>query len=119
MDIASTLVITAIFLALVAAFVIRAWKACGKLSARDRWALITGFVTAIAAFAIASLLIDWVVVPMAIWLVAVGLLVGGVVGAVLRWPDLSWFEGTKPIGRAIGVIATLLICAPIIAVAFI
>ncbi|MBA3236582.1 MAG: hypothetical protein H0T59_11445 [Chloroflexi bacterium] len=108
-----------VFLALVAAFAVRAWKVHGNLSARDRWALITGFVTAVTGFAIASLLINWVVVPIAIWLVAVGLLALGVVGAVLRWPDLEWFAGTKPIGRAIAVIASLFIGALIIGVAFI
>ncbi len=118
MDIFSTFVLT-LFLALVVAFVVRAWKARGKLSARDRWALITSFVTAVTGFAIASLLVNWVVVPVAIWLVAVGLLAGGVVGAVLRWPELAWFAGTKPIGRTIAVIANLFICALIIGVAFI
>ncbi len=119
MDSGSTFVFIAIFLALVAAFVIRAWKARGKLAARDRWALITSFVVAVTGFAIASLLINWVVVPATIWLVAVGLLAGGVVGAVLRWPELAWFAGTKPIGRAIAVIASLVICALIIGAAFI
>ncbi len=118
MDIFSTFVLT-LFLALVVAFVVRAWKARGKLSARDRWALISSFVTAVTGFAIASLLVNWVVVPVAIWLVAVGLLTGGVVGAVLRWPELAWFAGTKPIGRTIAVIANLFICALIIGVAFI
>ena len=113
------IVTTFVFLALVAAFVIRAWKARGKLAARDRWALITGFVTAVTGFAIASLLINWVVVPVAIWLVAVGLLAGGVGGAVLRWPGLAWFAGTKPIGRTIAVVASLFICALIIGMAFI
>ena len=111
--------VLALFLALVGAFVVRAWKARGKLAARDRWALITGFVAAVTGFAIASLLINWVVVPVAIWLVAVGLLAGGVVGAVLRWPGLAWFAGTKPVGRAVAIIASLLICALIIGAAFI
>jgi len=119
MDMVSTYAFIAIFLGLVVAFVIRAWKGRGKLAARDRWALITGFVAAVTGFAIASLLINWVVVSVAIWLVAVGLLAGGVVGAVLRWPELSWFDGTKPIGRAIAVIASLCICALIIGVAVI
>ena len=118
MDIFSTFVLT-LFLALVVAFVVRAWKARGKLSARDRWALITSFVTAVTGFAIASLLVNWVVVPAAIWLVAVGLLAGGVVGAVLHWPELAWFAGTKPIGRTIAVIANLFLCALIIGVAII
>ncbi len=113
------IVTTFVFLALVTAFVIRAWKARGKLAGRDRWALITGFVAAVTGFAIASLLINWVVVPVAIWLVAVGLLAGGVVGAVLRWPALAWFAGTKPIGRAIAVMVSMFICALIIGVAVI
>ena len=113
------ILVIAIFFALVTAFVIRAWKTRGKLSARDRWALITGFAMALTGFAIASLLINWVVVPTAIWLVAVGLLAGGVAGAVLRWPELTWYVGTKPIGRAIAVSAGLFICALIIGVAYI
>ena len=31
-----------LFFGLVALFVMRAWKAHGRLAARDRWALITG-----------------------------------------------------------------------------
>jgi hypothetical protein len=108
-----------VFFALVAAFVIRAWKARGKLCGRDRWALITGFITAITGFAIAALLINWTVIPVGIWLVAIGLLASGVVGAVLRWPELHWFaEGAKPTRRIKGAIANLCICALIIGVAY-
>ena len=106
-----------LFVGLVAMFVIRAWKAYGKLSARDRWALVTSFAVAITSFAVAPLLINWVMVPTVIWLIAVALLAGGVVGAVLRWPELTWFSGTHPIRRAIGVGATLVSCALIIGVA--
>ena len=70
----STFVVLAIFLALVVDFAIRAWRGRGKLSVTDRWALISGFVTAVTTFALANLLINWVVVPTALWLVAVGLL---------------------------------------------
>jgi hypothetical protein len=56
-------------------------------------------------------------VPSAIWLLAVVLLAGGVVGAVLRWPGLAWFTGTHPRWRAIGVGATLMSCALILSVA--
>jgi len=118
MDMFSTVVL-ALFLALVGVFVLRAWTARGPLAARDRWALITGFVAAVTGFAIASLLIDWVVVPVAVWLAAVGLLAGGVAGAVLRWPRLPWFAGTKPIERAVAVTASLVIYALVIGAAFI
>ena len=119
MDRVSTFAFIAIFLGLVGVFVIRAWKVRGRLAAHDRWALITGFVAAVTGFAIASLLINWVVVPVAVWLVAVGLLAGGVVGAVVRWPGLVWFAGTKPVGRAISVIVSLFMCTLIIGAAFI
>jgi hypothetical protein len=108
-----------LFYALVARFVIRAWKAQGRLSGRDRWSLITSFVAASTTFVIALLLINWVVMPTAIWLIAVALLSGGVVGAALRWPDLAWFSGTHPIRRAIGIGAMLLSCALITGVALI
>ena len=108
-----------LFLGLVARFVIRAWKADGRLSGRDRWAVITSFAVALTTFVIAQLLISWVLVPRAIWLIAVALLAGGVVGAVLRWPELAWFAGRRPIRRAIGIGATLVSCALIIGVAVI
>jgi hypothetical protein len=106
-----------LFVGLVALFVIRAWKTRGRLSARDRWALITGFAVAVTAFVVAPLLINWVVVPTALWLVAVALLAGGVVGAALRWPELAWSDGARPIRRAVGAGATLLSCALVVGVA--
>ena len=108
-----------LFFGFVSLFVIRAWKADGRLSGRDRWALITSFAVALTTFVLAPLLINWVRVPTALWLIAVALLAGGVAGAVLRWPELAWFSGTHPIRRAIGVGATLVSCALIIGVAVI
>jgi hypothetical protein len=105
-----------LFFGLVALFVARAWKPRGRLSARDRWGLVTGFAAAVAAFAVAPRLIDWVVVPTALWLVAVALLAGGVVGAALRWPDLSWSAGARPVRRAVAVGATLVGCALVVGV---
>jgi hypothetical protein len=105
-----------LFFTFVALFVMRAWKAHGWLSARDRWGLITSFVVAVTAFVLAPLVINWVIVPTAIWLIAVALLTSGVVGAVLRWPELTWFTGTHPIRRTIGLGSTLVICTLIIGV---
>ena len=78
-----------LFFALVTAFVIRAWKAHGRLSGRDRWALITSFAVAATTFVIAA----------------------------LRWPELAWFSGTRPTWRAIRIGATLVSCALIVGVA--
>jgi cell division septal protein FtsQ len=99
-------------LGLVARFMIQAWKAQGRLSARDRL-VISSFAVALTTFVITLLVINWVMVPTAIWLIAVAMLAGGVVGAVLRWPELAWF----PIRRVIGVGATLVSCALIIGIA--
>ncbi|MDQ3811484.1 MAG: hypothetical protein M3336_14465 [Chloroflexota bacterium] len=44
---------------LVARFVIQAWKAHGRLSARARWALVTSFAMAITSLAVAPLLINF------------------------------------------------------------
>ncbi len=112
-----TILVIIIFLALIAAFVVRVWSGQGRLAARDRWALLTGFVTAATAFAIVSLPLDVLVIPEIAWLIGVGLLAGGVAGAVLRWPDLSWYAGTNPLARAVGVIATLCFGALLIGVA--
>jgi hypothetical protein len=106
-----------LFFALVTLFAIRAWKAHGRLSARDRWALVTSFAVASTMFVLAPLLINWVIVPTVLWFIAVALLAGGVVGAVLRWPELAWFTGTHPLRRAIGVGATLVSCVLIVGVA--
>jgi hypothetical protein len=78
--------------------------------------VITSFAVALTTFVIAPLVITWVMVPTAIWLIAIALLSGGVVGAVLRWPELAWFSGTHPVWRAIGVGAMLVSCALIIGV---
>ena len=106
-----------LFFVLVGLFVMRAWKAHGRLSAADRWALITSFAVAITTFVLALLLINWVIVPTVLWHLAVVLLASGVVGAVLRWPALAWFTGTHSIRRAMGIAATLVICALLIGVA--
>ena len=111
------IVAVTLFFALVARFVIRAWKAHGWLSGRDRWALITSFAVTSTTFVIAPLLINWVVMPTLLWLIAVGLLAGGVAGAALRWPELAWFSGTRPTWRAISVSTTLVTCALIAGVA--
>lgn len=107
----------ALFIALVARFVVGAWKAQGRLSAGDRWALVTSFTVATTTLVIAPLLINWVIVPPLLWLIAVALLAGGVAGTVLRWPKLAWFTDTHPLRRAIGVGATLVSCALLIGVA--
>jgi hypothetical protein len=111
------IIAVALFFAVVARFVIHAWKAHGWLSGRDRWALITSFAVAATTFVIAPLLIDWVIVPTLIWFTAVALLAGGVVGAVLRWPELAWSSGRHAIRRAIRVGATLVSCALIVGMA--
>ena len=113
------IVAVALFFTLNAWFVIRAWKAHGWLSGRDRWSLITSFTVALMTFVVAQLAINWVMVPMLIWLIAVALLSGGVIGAALRWPELAWFSDTRPIRGAIRVGTTLVICALIIGVAVI
>jgi hypothetical protein len=106
-----------LFFGLVARFVIRAWKAQGRLSGRDRWALLTSFAVVATTFVVAPLLINWVMVPTAIWFTAVALFAGGVAEAALRWPELTWFSGTRPTWRAIGLGATLVSCALIVGVA--
>lgn len=108
------LIAVALFFALVARFVLHAWKEQGRLSGRDRWALMTSFVVAVTMFVAAPLLINWVLVPTVIWFIAIAVLAGGVVGAVLRWPELAWYTGTHPLRRAIGIGTTIVSCALII-----
>ena len=104
---------------LIAAFVIDAWRGQGAATDRDRWGLVARFVAALAGFAMAWLLINWVTTPTAAWLVAVALLASGVFGATLRWSALPWFAGTLSRARTLGLVANLAICALIIAVAFV
>jgi hypothetical protein len=79
--------------------------------------LVTSFAAAVAAFVAAPLLVNWVVVPTGLWLVAVALLAGGVAGAALRWTQLTWSTSAHPLRRAVGVGTTLLSCALIVGVA--
>ena len=109
----------ALFFGLVATFMIRAWKAHGRLSGRDRWSLITSFAVASTTLVVAPLLINWVMVPTAFWFTAVALLAGGIAGTALRWPELAWFNGPQPIRRAIRVGLILLSCTLIVGVAVI
>ena len=111
------IVAAVVFLALVVAFALRSWIGHGRLAARDRWALLTDLARALAAFALASMLIDWTVAPAALWLVAVALLAGGVAGAARRWSGLAWCVGARQRWRAAGALATLGACALLIGAA--
>ena len=106
-----------LFFGPVALFALRAWKPNGRFSARDRSGLVASVAVAAAAFAAAPLLINWVRVPAAVWLVAVALLAGGVAGAALRWPELPWLPGTRRVRGAVGAGATLAISGVIAMVA--
>ena len=107
----------ALFFVPLASFVVRSWKPRGRLAAADRWALLSSFAVATAAFAPAALLIDWVRVPSALWLAAVALLAGGTAAAVLRWPELPWLASANPLGRVVSTGATLATCALLISAA--
>jgi hypothetical protein len=111
------LIAVVLLFAFVALFAVRAWKARGRLSAPDRWALITSLAVAVTMFALARLLVNWVMLPTVVWLGAVILLAGGVVGAVLRWPELAWLAGRHPLRRALGAGATLVACVLVIGLA--
>ena len=113
------LIAVILLFALIARFVVRAWKARGRLAGDDRWALMTSFAVATTMFVVAPLVINWVRMPTVIWLIAVAVLAGGVVGAVLRWPELAWQIGTHPIRRTIRIGSTLACCVLIIGVAVI
>lgn len=113
----STLAPTVAFLMLVSTFTLGSWGFPQRVSARDRWGLVSGFVTAITGFAVASLLINWVTVPAAVWPAGVVLLAIGGVGATLRWPQVPWFAGTRPVVRAVVVASYWSICAVVIGVA--
>lgn len=91
----------------------------GAAAGRDRWGLVARFAAALAGFALARLLLDWVATPTAAWLVAVALLASGVFRATLRWSALPWFAGAPSRARALGLVANLALCALIIAVAVI
>jgi hypothetical protein len=99
---------------LVTVFVVRAWKARGRLSAADRWTLITNLAVALTMFLLTRLLVNWVNTPPALWLIAVAALTAGVLGAALRWPALPWLADRRPLRRTIGTGATLVACALIV-----
>ena len=96
---------------LIGAFVVGVWLTSGSLAARDRWALIVRFAAAVAGMAMAWLNANWVVIPAAVWFVAVALVSVSVVRAALRWPDLRWFEKpTQTKQHALGALTTLVMC---------
>ena len=89
-------------------------KPTGSAAFQDVQQLLQHRRRALVALALAAI----AALPL-IWLVAVALLSGGVVGVVLRWPELAWFSDTRPRWRAIRVGATLVSCTLIITVAVI
>ncbi len=107
----------ALFLIPMIWFVMRVWGVRGRAAARDRWDLIAGCAVAVAMFVFARLVINWVLVPVAIWNGAVVLLASGVIGAVARWPALPWLISTHRPQRTIRVGITLLVCALVMGVA--
>lgn len=113
-----TLVSTLLFLSLVSAFALRTCGIPRRLAVRDRWGLLGAAVTALTGFAIASLFVNWVNVPVAVWLVAVGMAAAGGMGAGLRWPQIPWSASTHPALRAAVVLPYWSACGLVIAVAF-
>jgi hypothetical protein len=76
--------------------------------------LVTSLAVAVTAFVLARPLVNWVMMPTAIGLIAVALLSGGAAGAALRWPALAWLAGAHPLRRALSAGATLVGCALVI-----
>ena len=112
------IVLAVIFLALLAYFALGAWKGRGVFAITDRWALVTRFLSAAVTCAIATLIINWSLVPGFVWLTGLALLALGVAGAALRWSELPWFaDGSHRPRRLIGIAADLLISALFIGVA--
>lgn len=105
------IVLGVIFLALLAHFALGAWKGGGAFAITDRWAVLTRFASAVASCAIATLIVNWTVMPGAVWLVGIVLLALGIAGVALRWSDLPWLaDGSRP-SRIVGIAADLLISA--------
>ncbi len=55
----------------------------GQAVRPGHWALIASFAVALTTFVVALLVINWVLAPTVIWLIAVALLSGGVVGVAV------------------------------------
>jgi hypothetical protein len=108
-----------VFLSLISAFVLGSWGIPERVSAQDRCGLVSRSVTAITGFAIASLFINWVNVPVAVWLAGVALFAVGVVGAALRWPQVPWFESTRPALRAFFVVTYCFVSGLVVGVAYV
>jgi hypothetical protein len=102
---------------LIAAFATGAWRTHGRLTANNRWALLSRFAGAAAGLAMAWLSMNWVTTPLAVWFLLVALVSASALRAALRWPDLPRNEHTIPAHRRpTGALASLLMSAAIVGV---
>ena len=107
----------ALFFTPIVLFVIRVWRRQGMFSAGERWGLITSFAGALTSLILARLVINWVLMPPAIWSAAVALLASGVIGAGFRWSALPWFTRSPRRWRSVRIAGTLVLCALTIGIA--
>ena len=114
----STVAPIVVFLSLVSTFLVASWGVSGRVAAHDRSGLISGAITAVTGFAVASVFINWVETSIVVWWAGVALCALGIVGAALRWSQVPWFQSARPALRAVVVVPYWSICALVIGVAF-
>lgn len=73
---------------------------------RSRTAIATATLDAVLVLVLAHALIAWWAIPTPLWVVPVGLSAAGVVGAIIRWPDVSWMKPGR--GARVGAILAVL-----------
>jgi hypothetical protein len=103
---------------LISAFTINAWRRHGPATDRDRSRLLARFAAALTGVAMAWVTVNWVTMPIVVWLLGIALLAAGVFGMVRRWPALPWFEETFSPLRALGLTTTVGMCTQINTVPF-
>ncbi len=84
------------------------WRAKGT---NDRASLLSHSTMLIALVAFARVHMWWSAIPVALWFVTVLCAAIGVLGAVLRWPDLPWLGETKRKRRIADAGVTVLVAA--------
>jgi hypothetical protein len=104
-------VVSVLAVVTTASFVLSAWSEKEARRARSRVDLLTAALNSAVVLVLLHQLLPWSSVPVALWLVPVLLVAGGVAGAVLRWPGLPWLRPDRARWRVVSSAAVEVVVA--------
>jgi hypothetical protein len=112
----SVAVVGSIALLSTGTFLLSAWAGPKVFRTRSRVDQLTAALNSFVALVLLHQLMPWSLIPPALWLLPVLFVAGGVVGAVLQWPDLPWLRPDRVRWRiAVGVVSEVVVAVALVA----